>query len=723
MEQGPQIAPQNFDLMGRLHEVAHGYQEILSKEPDNPEALLGISLVAMASRQYAPAIRMAARAVQVAPQLGTAWVTLGQAMKCAQRFEDAENAYRQALRLDGMNPLAHTGLGEVMVTRNLPVPAMREYELALQRNPTMLSAHMGYGHALCCLGRYEEAIERYEQALHFKSHLPEAEFAVGYAQARLGNLEEGELRLRRAIRMRPDFAAAWMNLGCLLREQGRDIYAEAALRRALELRPDMVFGWINMALLKRECKRPDEAEKCLRKAFEIDSDHLETQIAWCQQRASENDLAGAWAWLRWALARDPKHPEAVNMHGILLHREARYEEAVVQFSLAEELGHRAAASNRGNSLLDLGRMEEALEAHNLAVIKDPRHPGARYNLALTQLRTGDWANGWPGYEQRWHFREVHRSPRNFPQKRWEGERLNGETVLLHSEQGLGDTIQMCRYATLVAARGGRVILQVQQPVMRLMESLAVVRSGKAVVAQLGLKPPEFDLECPLLSLPAVFGTTIETCPSQGPYLSADPAMVEEKRAAFPDVRPLKGKGKGKGSEGLRIGFAWAGNPRYKSDRLRSTRAETFLPLLRTSGITWVSLQKGEAARQLDELPGDVFVWDGSSKEKDLAETAALMMTLDHVITTDTCVAHLAGALGLPVWILLPHLGDWRWMQEIETTPWYPRARLFRQKNAGDWGELIERVRMEVERIRHQGLHLRFSQSFLAGDCLAPELSA
>jgi len=707
---------EGFDLYGRLAQVAHGYQEILDKDPSNPEALLGISLVAMASRQNDAAIRMAARAVQVAPQLGTAWVTLGQAMKAANRLVDAENSYRQALRLDGMNPLAHTGLGEISVIQNDGLAAIRHYEFAITKQPDMISAHLGKGHALCSLGRFEEAIECYETALRFRPRLPEAEFAIGYSLARMGNLEEGETRLRRAISQRPDFAAAWMNLGCLLREQGRDIYSEAALRRAIELRPDMIFAWINLALLKRECQKPEEAVAALRKAFELDPNHLETQIAWCQQRASENDMAGAWAWLRWALCNDPRHPEAVNMCGILLHREGRFADAVQAFQNAEALGHKAAASNRGNSLLDMGRMEEALAAHNLAVEKDPKHPGARYNLALTQIRMGDWKNGWAGYEERWHFREVHRAPRTFLQCRWQGERLHGERILLHAEQGLGDTIQMCRYATLVASRGGRPILQVQEPTMRLMESLAVVRSGQAVVAKLGEKPPEFDLEAPLLSLPAIFGTMIDTVPAQGPYLAADPELAREKLAAFPDVRPKSGQNE----RPLRIGFAWAGNPRYKSDRIRSTVLTTFLPLLRESGITWVSLQKGDPSKQLEDLPGEVFVWDGSSKDKDLAETAALMATLDHVITTDTCIAHLAGALGLPVWIVLPHLSDWRWMQEIETTPWYPRARLFRQKEAGNWGELMERVRGELDRIRHQGMHLRFSHQFLHGEVLAPE---
>jgi tetratricopeptide (TPR) repeat protein len=395
------------------------------------------------------------------------------------------------------------------------------------------------------------------------------------------------------------------------------------------------------------------------------------------------------------LAREPDHAEAVNMHGILLHKEARFSEAVAIFQQAEELGHRAAASNRGNSLMDMGRMDEALRAQELAVERDPECAGAHYNLALTRLRLGKWLQGWPGYEARWRFREVHRSPRVFPQPRWQGEALDGRRILLHAEQGLGDTIQFCRYVTLVEARGGHAILQVQEPALRLMQSLPAIHAGLAEVSLLGTQLPDFDLECPLLSLPAIFATTVETLPWPGAYLGTSHDLVSAKRNLFPSIRSKDFPG----THPLRVGIAWAGNPRYKADRLRSVKLATLLPLLRAPGITWISLQKGEAAAQLALLPGDIFLWDGSSRDRDLAETAALVATLDLVITTDTCIAHLAGAMAKPVWILLPHLSDWRWMQQTETTPWYPTARLFRQPAPGDWAGVIQRVFEELCQLR------------------------
>jgi tetratricopeptide (TPR) repeat protein len=690
------------ELTGHLTEVALDYQRMLEENPCQPEALVGISLVALASRQPEAAVKMATAAVTAAPEMGTAWVALGQALKAAGRCDEAERAYEQAIRRDGMNALARMGLGELKIATGRPQEAVREFDLALRRQPALVPAHLGLGNALAAMGHNEQALERYEQALALRPRLPEAEFAAGFALARLGRLKEAEARYRRALVLRPDFAAAWMNLGSLLREQGREVFAEAALRRAVELRPDLVSGWINLAILERERRRPAETEACLRKAFALNPEQVETHVAWCQFRAAEQDLAGAWAWLRWALARDPAHAEAVNMQGILLHGESRFAEAVEVFERAEALGHRAAASNRGNSLLDMGRMDEALRAHETAVERDPAHPGALYNLALTRLRLGDWERGWPAYEARWRFREVHRTPRVFRRPRWQGEPLEGRRVLLHAEQGLGDTIQFCRYATLVAARGGVPILQVQAPVERLMASLPAVRAGQVENAHPGDRggppdfDPQFDLECPLLSLPAVFGTTVETAPWSGAYLEADPELVAEKRVQFPHLRLQDSP-----YAQYRVGLAWAGNPRYKADRERSMEFETLLPLLRTPGMTWISLQKGEAAEQLAALPGDLFVWDGSSHDRDLAETAALLATLDLVVTTDTCIAHLAGAMAKPVWILLPHLSDWRWMQQIETTPWYPTARLFRQRSPGDWPGVLERVAGELSELRAQ----------------------
>jgi tetratricopeptide (TPR) repeat protein len=693
----PPVQNKKKDLTSRLTQQAAAWQRILERDPRHPHALIGMSLIALASRQFDAAVKMARAGTEAAPAMPTAWVALGQALNAADQNIEAGHAYRQAIRLDGMDAMARMGLGELHLANTQPEAAINEFEFALAKQPSLAGALLGLGNALALMQRDNEALARYEEALILRPRLPEAEFAAGFVLARMGRPQQAETRYRRAIAARPDFAAAWMNLGSLLREQGREAYAEAALRRAVALRPDLVSGWINLAVLERERCRPSACEALLQKALDLNPNQVETLIGWCQFRLSEHDLPDAWRWLNRALGLDPKQNEAVNMKGILLHNEGRFPEAVAAFQQAEALGNRAAASNRGNSLLDMGRASEALRAHESAVEQDPTHAGAAYNLALTQLRLGDWARGWPGYEARWRFREVHRRPRVFSVPRWRGQQLAGEHILLHAEQGLGDTIQFCRYACLVAARGGFPILQVQQPVERLMHSLALVRAGRAQVAVPGSagnpansSPTNsaFDLECPLMSLPTIFATNLDTVPcsdvSTGPYLAADLIAARQKLTAFPSLHP-----------GPRIGLAWAGNPRYKADRQRSMHLETLLPLLRRTPANWISLQKGDPAQQLFALPSDIRPQDGCSQDYDLAETAALIATLDLVITTDTCIAHLAGAMAKPVWILLPHLSDWRWMQNRETTPWYPTARLFRQTTPGDWSAVLTRVAEEL----------------------------
>jgi len=627
---------------------------------------------------------MARAATGTAPDSGQGWVVLGHALKLQGRWNEAEQAFRAAVRLDGMDPFARTGLGELYLSQSLPEEAMREYAMALSRAPASIPAMVGMGHALAALGRNEEALEQYEKAVALGRRGAEAEFAAGYVLARLERLDEAEVRYRRVLAQRPDCAAAWTNLGCLLQQQGRLNQAEAAFQRSIELRPESVSSWIHLSCLRRDQHRTAEAKQCLERAFALDAESVPVQLAWCQFCEAEGDLAGAWKWLRGVVCRAPDNAEAHNLRGILLHRADCFAEAIEAFERAEELGSEAAAANRGNCLLDLGRAKEARRTLEEAVAHSPMSAGSCYNLALLQLRLGEWKQGWANYEARWRFREVHRTPMRFKQPRWNGEPLNGRRILLHAEQGLGDAIQFCRYAALVAGRGGKVILQVHAPLMRLMQSMDVVRGGDAEVAELGIEASAFDAECPLMSLPAIFETEIESVPWSGAYLAADAELVAKKLAEFP-----RDGGK------LRVGLAWAGNPRYKADRRRSTQLKTFWPLLKTAGVTWISLQKGAAAAQLKDVPDELAILDGAGGDRDLADTAALIDTLDLVITTDTSIAHLAGAMGKPVWIVLAHLPDWRWMEMRETSPWYPTARLFRQESPGDWGGVVKWIKAEI----------------------------
>jgi len=315
-----------------------------------------------------------------------------------------------------------------------------------------------------------------------------------------------------------------------------------------------------------------------------------------------------------------------------------------------------------------------------AVELDPTSAGGHYNLGLARLRQGRFAEGWREHEWRWDFRELRLRRRRFTPPQWRGEALHGETILLHAEQGLGDTLQFVRYAPLVAERGGRVVLEAQAPLARLLRNLP----GISQTIAFGEPLPEFALHCPLMSLPLVFGTSLETIPGQSAYLHADEAEAKAARRRWP-------------GEGLRVGIAWAGNPQQRSDDQRSMPLRALLPLAAVKGISWFSLQKGPAVEQMRGLGAQFPLVDASSASRDLAETAALMATLDLAISVDTSIAHLAGAMGIRLWLVLPRLADWRWMDEREDSPWYPTARLFRQQISGDWRAPVARMLDELQR--------------------------
>jgi hypothetical protein len=292
-----------------------------------------------------------------------------------------------------------------------------------------------------------------------------------------------------------------------------------------------------------------------------------------------------------------------------------------------------------------------------------------------RLLTGSFARGWQEYEWRWKYETLASAKRKFQQPVWRGEAIDGKTILLHSEQGLGDAIQFCRYAPLVAARGARVILEVDKRLGDLMASLA----GVSQVVTAGETLPDFDLHCPLLSLPLAFDTDLETIPAETAYLRAPPNKQAEWGARLG------------AKHSCRVGLAWSGNAAHKRDELRSIELNALLPLLNT-GATIVSIQKDLRPADATVLGGHRDIVQIAERLADFSDTAALVSNLDLVITVDTSIAHLAGALGRPVWVLLPYLPDWRWLLDRDTSPWYPTARLFRQDQTRSWDRVIQNVR-------------------------------
>jgi len=383
-----------------------------------------------------------------------------------------------------------------------------------------------------------------------------------------------------------------------------------------------------------------------------------------------------------ALAVDPQHVDALFNRGLILFELGRIEDglACLDRVLALRPDHAQALGNRGTILNALGRLEEAVPCFQRAQLLLPDDPTLRVNEALARLALGDYAEGWKRYESRWGT-ALHPTQRGFAVPQWRGEDVPaGRTILLHAEQGFGDTLQFCRYVPLVARRA-RVVLEVSAPLRRLMATL----SDDIQVVTEGEKLPAFDLHCPLLSLPFAFGTTLETIPADIPYLRADRRMATlwRKRLA--------------GLPGLKVGLVWAGDSGRNlletraRDRRRSIPLGQFAPLGTLPHLSLISLQKGPAAMEAAQPPSGLTLLDWTDGLTDFADTAALIAGLDLVISVDTSVAHLAGALGKPVWVLNRYDACWRWLRNRTDSPWYPTARLFRQPMQGDWSAVIADV--------------------------------
>jgi tetratricopeptide (TPR) repeat protein len=475
---------------------------------------------------------------------------------------------------------------------------------------------------------------------------------------------------------------------------------------AANLPSSFIDGLAVEGMALHEAGRLADAEKIYRQVLAAQPNHIESrhllgiifhQRGHYEQAVKQFDLV---------LRRNPNHSFALNSRGNTLQELGRYEEAVASYDRAlrlrpdyaealsnrghalKELGryeealascdraltlqpdYAEALSNRGNALKELARYEEALASYGRALRLRPDYAEAHYNEALCRLLIGDFDRGWKKQEWRWETTNVKRS---FAQPLWTGrEDILGKAIFLHAEQGMGDTIQFCRYVPLVVERGGRVILEVQRSLHELCSTLSaqIVSRGDAL--------PEFDIHCPLLSLPLVFGTRLETIPSATPYLRASSEAVAHWNARLGQrSRP-------------RIGLAWSGSPAHRNDHNRSIGLGALLPLL-DFNATYVSLQKDVRLGDASVLQNRSDLLHFGDELKTFADTAALMSNLDLIISVDTSVVHLAGALAKPVWVLLPFVPDWRWLLDREDSPWYPTALLFRQDKTREWDNVIARV--------------------------------
>ncbi len=492
-----------------------------------------------------------------------------------------------------------------------------------------------------------------------------------------GRSDQAVELLQKVVREYDSIAEAWSTLGTLLKQRGHCPEAEACLTRALRLAPTCHATHNNLANLYLESRRHKLALAHYRKALELCPGFPDARSNLAKCLSAMGKTAEAVREMESLLGEEPdKFSHHFNLGTIWLHA-FELERALAEFRICVELNPDSAIAwaNVGSSLVNLNLFCEAEPALRRAMALDAELVEPRWNLAICLLRQGRFAEGWQLHEWRRKLPEYSRTFASRPQ--WNGERMPDATVLLYAEQGLGDTLQFIRYAAWVRERVGRVVLGCQPPLRGLLSRVDGVDAVFCYAAEI----PEHDAVCPLLSLPMVFGTDLDSVPAQVPYLS-----TSRESAVLPPRR-----------EGVRrAGIVWGGSPTHAQDRLRSVPLAWLEPWFRVPGWDWCSLQVGAASAELLRQAWASRVADLSSHLKDFEDTAAVVAELDLVVTVDTSVAHLAGAMGKPVWVLVQYAPDWRWMLGREDSPWYPTVRLFRQTQFADWAEPIARVASALE---------------------------
>ncbi|HVX10534.1 MAG TPA: FkbM family methyltransferase [Pirellulales bacterium] len=678
-------APASFDEARRLHQAGSVeqavalYRRVLLDEPNNAQAwyLMGAACVQLGQLDEARASLR--QATSVNPRHADAHNHLGVVLAQQAALDDAIASFRRALELKPDNLEVLNNLGLALLRQDKPKEAIAIFQRALeikpednkarhnlnralreqghfeellvsQRHavgqfPDSAQAHNDLGLTLYEQGRFEEAATAFRQALMVKPDLAEAHNNLGLVHASQSRLDEAISAYRRAIVLKPAFAEAHNNLGIALRQSGQAEAAVASCREAARIKPDLPEAHNNLGSALEEVGRYEEAIDVLNESLRIKPDFAK----------AHNNLGIAYWYL------------------------GRFDEASKSYRRAIDLTPEMAEAhnNLGNVLRDQGNFDDAEACYRQAADLKPNYADPHWNQSLIWLLRGDFERGWAEYEWRWKLKNF--KARACEQPLWDGSSLEGKTILLAAEQGLGDTVQFIRYAPLVKARGARVLAEVQRPLRQILGTCP----GIDELTVQGETPPPFDTYTTLLSLPLLLGTKLETVPADVPYLTADPALV----AAWRDeVRSLGN---------YRIGIAWKGSPQNRTDRGRSLPLALFEALARVPGVTLVSLQKGIGTEQVAEVADRFRVAEFGERLDATAgpfmDTAAIMQHLDLVVTCDSSLAHLAGALGVPVWIALMLTPDWRWMLEREDTPWYPTARLFRQTRVGEWPSVFDRM--------------------------------
>lgn len=664
---------------GRLREAEKLCRAILSRDPGDAISLHLLGVIAYQTNHLQAAEELFRKSLARRKNSPDCLSNLGLALQAMGRREDAATCYRQALALAPAHTQALNNLGNVLLAMGRGEEAIDRFEQALRLKPQDADAHNNLGRALQSVHRPAEAEVSYRRTLEINARHAQACFNLGCLLQQMEKLEQAEVFYRRATNLPPVRAEVHNNLGNVLQALNRQAEALACYRRAIDLKPGYADAHLNMGHVLSAQEKFDQARPCYEKALQLNPHSLEAALHLGNLLRMDGRLRAAEMLYRQVVAAAPGNSEAARHYGDTLRQLGKLAPAEEYCRKAVQLAPDDANAqiNLGDVLYDTGRLEAAIACFERALQLAPDNAIAHSNLAVAQLRSGDYTRGWSGYEWRQHLRLSRGYKKDLPEPQWNGEPLNGRRILLYSEQGLGDCLQFLRYVPMVQAAGGRVVLEVPHRLQRLAAALPRLDE----VLESGAPLPSFSYQSSLLSLPRAFATQLNTVPAQVPYLQVpQEAMLKAQSYSWPE-------------SGLRVGLAWAGNPKNPNNRFRSLSLSALQPLFKTEGPHFFSLQMDAPPEHLTVQHTQIN--DLAPFTADMADTAAFIAQLDLVITVDTSIAHLAGALGRPVWILLAHNADWRWMLEREDSPWYPTARLFRQSTPGDWATVIARVAAQL----------------------------
>ncbi len=681
---------------GRLAESIPLYQEVLARDPNNSDALHMAGLALAGLGQVPMAIKLLAAAAALQPTNPVILTNFAGVLSQSGRHADAVKYYDVALALRSDIMETHRGRGSALMLMGQLDAAIGSLENAASLAPNDDQTQNALGVALERANRRKQAREAFQRAVAINPGNPHVLHNLAVVEASLGRHAEALANIDRALALQPDDPGMHHNRGLALFQLGRFADAVASFDRVLQRLPESVPTLLLRGKALLMLDRPAEALESFDRVLAQAPEDFDANFQKGRTLVLLDRLAEAVASFDKAVARNPGSAEAINNRGAVRVRMFQPAEALPDFerALALNPGYVDAYVNAGNTLKGLARFPEALEKLDRALAIRPDDLTATWSKAVLKLTLGQLREGWPLYESRLQLEPARSSQRTFDVPRWTGaESLAGRTLLIHAEQGLGDTLQFARYVHAVEALGAQVIFEVQPSLKRLMGSLGM----RGTLLARGEPLPRFDLHIPLLSLPLALNTDLDSIPGGVPYLHVEPEAARSwsaRLAALP---------------GLKVGINWHGNPeaeKFSALQARSFPLSAAAPLGAMAGISLVSMQKGAGAGQRTEVGFSNSIAQLTDPlymgaDELATETAPILAALDLLVTADTALAHLAGALGVPVWLAVQFVPDWRWLMDRTDSPWYPTMRLFRQRTPGDWPELFDRMATELETLRAQ----------------------